>query len=173
MLNLSWKRAAMISLPTLLVLIAAKEHTKAPQPPKANIAAADPIQAGKYLVMIAGCNDCHTPGYDQSHGKIPESDWLTGESLGFKGPWGTSYPSNLRLTVTLINEDGWVQMLRTRNARPPMPWLAVNSMSDPDLRALYQYIKSLGPKGEKSPDYLPPGADPKTPVVTFPTPPEE
>jgi hypothetical protein len=46
-------------------------------------------------------------------------------------------------------------------------------MSDEDLRAIYQYIKSLGAKGEKAPDYLPPGAEPKGPVVVFPAPPEE
>ena len=134
---------------------------------------ADPVQAGKYLIMIGGCNDCHTPGYDEKRGRIPETDWLVGSPVGFKGPWGTSYASNLRLTVGMVDEDGWVKMMHTRNARPPMPWLAVNAMSDEDLRALYKYIKSLGAKGEKAPDYLPPGQEPKGPVVTFPAPPEE
>lgn len=27
---------------------------------------------GRYLVKIAGCNDCHTPGYMQSAGKVDE-----------------------------------------------------------------------------------------------------
>ena len=30
----------------------------------------DPLVArGKYLVMIAGCNDCHTPGYMATDGR--------------------------------------------------------------------------------------------------------
>jgi hypothetical protein len=73
----------------------------------------------------------------------------------------------------MVDEEGWVKMMRTRTARPPMPWLAVNAMSDQDLRAIYKYIKSLGEKGEKAPEYLPPGVEAKGPVVTFPAPPEE
>ena len=36
---------------------------------------------GKYLVQIAGCNDCHTPGYATSGGKVEEKLWLTGDQL--------------------------------------------------------------------------------------------
>lgn len=179
--SLNWKQCILLAAAAAAAVLftlterssAAKERIKAPEPPKASVSATDPIQAGKYLVMIGGCNDCHTPNYNQKQGKVPESDWLTGDSLGFKGPWGTTYPANLRLTVTMVNEDGWAKMLHTRTGRPPMPWLAINAMSDQDTRAIYQYIKSLGPKGDKAPDYLPPGAEPKTPVVTFPSPPEE
>ena len=42
---------------------------------------------GKYLVQIAGCNDCHTPGYTSSAGKVDEKLWLTGDQLGWRGPW--------------------------------------------------------------------------------------
>ena len=28
-----------------------------------HIAAASPVEAGRYLVKIGGCNDCHTPGF--------------------------------------------------------------------------------------------------------------
>src|SRR5499433_1251114 len=54
---------------------------------------------GKYLVQIAGCNDCHTPGYTATAGKVDEKLWLTGDQLGWRGPWGTTYASNLRLLV--------------------------------------------------------------------------
>ena len=51
----------------------------------------------RYVIKIAGCNDCHTTGYAEAAGKIPEKDWLKGDSMGWRGPWGTTYASNLRL----------------------------------------------------------------------------
>ena len=55
------------------------------------------VERGKYLVSISACDDCHTPNYGLSGGKVPEKDWLTGDSLGWQGPWGTTYAPNLRL----------------------------------------------------------------------------
>ena len=43
------------------------------------------LERGRYLVRIAGCNDCHTPGYLLSEGKTPEELWLTGDSFGWRG----------------------------------------------------------------------------------------
>jgi hypothetical protein len=40
------------------------------------------------------------------------------------------------------------------------------------LRAVYRYIRSLGPAGVAAPSYLPPNQEPKTPYVTFPAPPK-
>ncbi|MDH4245230.1 MAG: hypothetical protein OEV38_15905, partial [Nitrospira sp.] len=54
-------------------------------------------ERGRYLIKIAGCNDCHTTSYAEAAGKIPEQDWLKGDSIGWRGPWGTTYASNLRL----------------------------------------------------------------------------
>lgn len=60
-------------------------------------AAKGSIERGRYLAKIGGCNDCHTPGYGLSGGQVPEAQWLVGDQLGWNGPWGTTYPSNLRL----------------------------------------------------------------------------
>jgi len=45
------------------------------------------------------------------------------------------------------------------------------SQAERDLRAVYRYVRSLGPAGEAAPAYLPPGSDPLGPVVMFPAPP--
>ncbi len=29
---------------------------------------------GRYIIKIAGCNNCHTAGYTEAAGKIPEKD---------------------------------------------------------------------------------------------------
>jgi len=131
------------------------------------VVAPSPEAAGRYLVLFGGCNDCHTPGWEASGGKLPESEWLVGSPVGYRGPWGTTYASNLRLFVQAIGEDAWVQMFRTRTERPPMPWMNYHGLNERDLRAIYRFIKSLGPKGEPAPAYVPPDQEPKTPYILF------
>jgi mono/diheme cytochrome c family protein len=130
------------------------------------------VERGRYLVKITGCNDCHTAGYAPTGGKIPESEWLTGDALGWRGPWGTTYPTNLRLYMQELTEEQWVKKGKTLNARPPMPWFNVRDMSRSDLRALYRYIRHLGPAGKPAPAYVPPGETPAGPYVQFPAPPK-
>ena len=130
------------------------------------------VQRGRYLAKVAGCNDCHTPGYAMSGGKVPEAQWLIGDKLGWRGPWGTTYAINLRLYLRDMTEAKWVQTAKTREARPPMPWFALHDMTDYDLRAIYHFTRSLGPAGEPAPVYLPPGKEPPQPFVQFPMPPK-
>jgi mono/diheme cytochrome c family protein len=135
-------------------------------PMDARVVGKSQVEAGRYLVLIGGCNDCHTPGYDQKGRAVPEEQWLTGVPLGWRGPWGTTYPSNLRLVLSKFQSaEEFVSMCRTRNARPPMPWESLHSMSDDDLKSIYAYIKSLPVTGEPTPQYVPPGAEPKTPYL--------
>jgi mono/diheme cytochrome c family protein len=134
---------------------------------------ADPLrERGRYLTTIAGCNDCHTPGYAMSGGKVDEKQWLIGDTLGWRGPWGTTYPVNLRLYMEQISEKEWVEQAQTLETRPPMPWFALNRMTPSDLRAIYRFIRSLGPAGEKAPAFVPPNQEPRPPYVMFPAPPK-
>lgn len=127
----------------------------------------DPIKRGRYLVKIGGCNDCHTPGYIASAGKVPEDRWLVGDSIGYNGPWGTTYPSNLRSLVASMNEDDWVGYARTLETRPPMPWFNLRAFAEADLRALYRYIRSLPADDRTVPDYVPPDRQPETPHIVM------
>jgi mono/diheme cytochrome c family protein len=129
------------------------------------------LERGRYLARIAGCNDCHTPGYAQSGGKVDEKHWLTGDRVGWQGPWGTTYPANLRLAFAKLSEDDWVRLAKTAQWRPPMPWFALHDMKEADLRDLYRFVRSLGPAGEPAPAYLPPGNVAAGPVIVFPAPP--
>jgi mono/diheme cytochrome c family protein len=127
------------------------------------------IDYGRYLSIIAGCNDCHTPGYLLSEGKVPEKLWLTGDRFGWRGPWGTTYAANLRNFINAMTEDQWVKIARTLKARPPMPWYALNIMKKEDLKAIFQFIRSKGASGEPAPAYLPPDQEPTTPYALFPS----
>jgi mono/diheme cytochrome c family protein len=130
------------------------------------------VERGRYVVRISGCNDCHTPGYALSGGKVDEQQWLVGDSLGWRGPWGTTYPVNLRLYMQTLTEKEWVDKAKKLETRPPMPWFALHAMTDGDLRAIYRYVRALGPAGEPAPAYVPPTQEPKPPYVTFPAPPK-
>jgi mono/diheme cytochrome c family protein len=80
----------------------------------------DDIARGKYLVTIAGCNDCHTPlkmgengpepdysrmlsGHPESivvktAARVPDEPWLvttTATTTAWSGPWGVSFTANL------------------------------------------------------------------------------
>ena len=130
------------------------------------------VARGRYLAKIAGCNDCHTPAYAMRGGDVPEATWLTGDALGWQGPWGTTYPANLRLSFAKWTEDEWLDIAKNSQFRPPMPWFALRDMEEDDLRSLYRYVRELGPAGEPAPAYVPPGRDVKGPVVIFPAPPQ-
>jgi hypothetical protein len=121
--------------------------------------AQDQLDHGRYLVVIGGCME----------GNVPEDVWLTGDSLGWHGPWGTTYPPNLRLFMQNLSEDQWVTEAKNLRSRPPMPWFNLNTMTEEDLRAMYQYINSLEPKGEPAPAYLPPDQEPPPPYIQFPS----
>jgi mono/diheme cytochrome c family protein len=124
------------------------------------------VEHGRYLVRTSGCNDCHTPGYAEKDGKIPERDWLTGNPVGFQGPWGTTYPVNLRLLVQSLTEREWTRRVRGA-ARPPMPWISLNSMTDRDLHSIYRFVRSLGAAGKPAPEFVPPGKTVTTPYIEF------
>ena len=132
---------------------------------------AELLARGEYLVRIAGCNDCHTPAYAERGGEVPKQEWLVGSPLGFSGPWGTTYAANLRMKVAEMDEAGWLKYTADLRTRPIMPDFAIRAMHEDDRRALYRFIKSLGPGGQKAPEYLPPGQTPPLPYMQMVLPP--
>ncbi|WP_221893576.1 c-type cytochrome [Pseudoxanthomonas mexicana] len=136
---------------------------------------ADLLARGEYLVRTTGCNDCHTPGYAESGGTTDKAGWLVGSPMGFHGPWGTTYPSNLRLRMQQLTEAQWLEYSANLRTRPMMPDFAVRAMTEEDRRAIYRFIHSLGAAGQPAPDALPPGQTPPAPYfgLVLPTPPAD
>lgn len=139
-------------------------------PPPARVATAgraDPlIERGRYVAMMGGCHDCHTGGYADAAGQVPAERWLTGTEVGFKGPWGVSYPTNLRLSVQRMSEEQWLTYARAPRL-PPMPWFNLRDMADEDLRALYRFLRDIGPSGKPAPMPVGPDATVTTPFINF------
>jgi mono/diheme cytochrome c family protein len=125
------------------------------------------VKRGAHIAIIGGCHDCHTAGYTMTNGQIDPAAALKGDAVGFQGPWGTTYPGNLRLRAADKSEDEWVAYLKTLETRPPMPWFNVRQFEESDMRALYAYIKSLGDPGDPAPEFVPPGQTPTTPYIVF------
>ena len=129
------------------------------------------IEHGKFLVGYGGCNDCHTPGWAEHGGKMPKNKVLTGSGFNFQGPWGTTYPINLRLYFQKLTLEQWIHNARTVKARPPMPWWNFRYLSDRDLGDIYAYVRSLGPAGKAAHDWVPPGQDAPAPYLKLVMPP--
>ncbi|TDK27465.1 cytochrome C [Luteimonas aestuarii] len=121
------------------------------------------IAHGEYIVRIGGCNDCHTADYMPRGGDVPKDAWLTGSPLGYHGPWGTTYATNLRLTVDGLSETEWLDYTGKLHTRPIMPDFVLRQMREADRRAIYHFIRSLGRAGEPSRPALPPGETPPPP----------
>ncbi|MBC9250828.1 cytochrome C [Pseudomonas alcaligenes] len=138
-----------------------------------SVSAEPSVERGRYLVQVAGCNDCHTAGYVMAPDKVPEAAWLQGDQLGWSGPWGTTYASNLRLLLPQLSEEQWLQLARQANYRPPMPSHVLRVMDEDDLRSIHRFVKQLGVGGAPAPAALPPGQVAKGPVVQFPMPPAQ
>jgi len=161
------QQAKRIALGAAAIVFAACQGAPAESDMDPHVVGGTDIERGRYVVVVGGCNDCHTDGYLQTEGDVPEDRWLLGSPLGWRGPWGTTYPPNLRLTVQNYSEDEFVGLLSNRTALPPMPWMNLNQMAESDMRALYRYITSLGADGEVMPAPLPPDVEPTTPYLSL------
>ena len=137
------------------------------------------IELGRRLTVVTGCVDCHTPG--TMYGAPDMSRNLSGSELGWSGPWGTTYASNLTPDPATglgeWNEEQIVTAFRTGKRPdgspilPPMPWPNYASLTDEEAYAIAAYLKSLPPVVHAKVATVPPGQKPTTPALTFPPPP--
>jgi hypothetical protein len=95
------------------------------------------VERGLYVSIIGGCHFCHTEGYREAEGKIDPERALKGSSVGWRGPWGTTFAVNLREVAKWSSEDKWVDHLKNSISLPPMPWYQVQAMAESDMRSLY------------------------------------
>lgn len=176
------KHAFIAALAAAISLTGCQQASSAsaasPAPVAGAVAAAAASEAalvarGEYLIRTAGCNDCHTPDYGPRQGEVPTSEWLVGSPLGYKGPWGTTYATNLRLRMAEMDETEWLDFSAKLKSRPIMPDFAIRAMNADDRRAIYRFVRSLGPGGQPAPAFVAPGQPVQPPYfeLVMPTPP--
>ncbi len=133
------------------------------------------VARGKYLVIVAGCSDCHTPG--SLLGKPDMARFLGGSDVGFAIPGLGVFPGR---NLTPDKETGlgnWTtkQIITafTTGVRPDgrilapiMPWMALGKLTKSDQRAIALYLKSLKPVQNAVPGPFGPSETPTTFVMT-------
>jgi mono/diheme cytochrome c family protein len=134
------------------------------------------LARGRHLLMVSGCNDCHTPG--TLYGMPDTTRFLAGSELGWRGPWGVTYASNL--TPDLVTglgdwtEDQIVTGIRTGRdphnnpILPPMPWQSYASFSDEDAYAIAAALKSIPAIKHQEPPRLAPDSKLGAHELVFP-----
>jgi len=127
------------------------------------------VERGKYLVGIAGCNDCHTPGYFL--GKPDMARYLGGSEVGFEIPGlGVFHGPNLTPDKD-TGLGGWTdeQIITAftegkrpdgRELAPTMPWRAFASLTPDDRKAVVAFLRSIPAVSNKVPGPFGPSEKP-------------
>ncbi|PYQ29540.1 MAG: cytochrome C [Acidobacteria bacterium] len=119
----------------------------------------DPLKYGKYLTQIGACSECHTPQDDKGR-PIPGKEFAGGFEM--KTPWFrvvtaniTPHPSTFMGRATKAEFIGRFRAFAnfTAETAPPapkgkntlMPWIELSGMTDEDLGAIYDYLKTVKP----------------------------
>lgn len=138
------------------------------------------LARGKYLVGLAGCTDCHTPGYFL--GKPDPARFLAGSDVGFRVPGvGTVVGPNLtpdkETGIGSWTTDQIIRAIRggvrpdNRVLSPVMPWSHYANLSSTDVSAIVAYLKTLPPVRNKVPGPFAANQNPTTLTWTI-SPPE-
>jgi mono/diheme cytochrome c family protein len=136
-----------------------------PKPLDGPVAAPDrsnSVAYGQYLTRIGGCFECHTPHKDKG-GPIEERAFSGGWEM--KGPWGRNYTANLTPSGPFMRsatKEQFIARFRawstvTADNAPPaakgrntiMPWIPFSKLTDEDLGAIYDYLKTVPPIDNK------------------------
>lgn len=162
------KVSLLVSGLFLILISAAVAPVKASSDQQSSV-----LEQGKYIVSIAGCNDCHTnfkPEYmvdpktwtkaqlqaiafDAKDALDEKDKYMAGGRLFDLGPAGKVFSANLTPDVE-TGIGGWTDeqikvAIRTgqrpsgRILVPVMPYHSFNSMADADLDAVVAYLRSI------------------------------
>lgn len=132
----------------------------------------DPVRYGKYLTDVGICKFCHSP-VDQKHQYIPGKEFSGGHAL--MGQWGRVVSANLTPHPTGIGNRTKAEFIGvfrgfsdpskapkvTDGHNTGMPWWAYSGMTDEDLGAIYDYLRTLPPVENQVVKWPPPPAAPK------------
>jgi mono/diheme cytochrome c family protein len=156
------------------ISIASLMAQQSPYPPAKpqTVAPAGSIARGAQLVMLGGCDDCHTPklqggvldlsrrlsGHPANAPLPPEAAGAVTTNMlltAWRGPWGLSLTANLTPDPeTGIGKWTLADFKKTIRTgvdptgyvlKPPMPIPGLQNVPDADLDAIFKFLKTLKP----------------------------
>ncbi len=133
-----------------------------------------PVERGHYLVVIAGCNDCHTPGF--FFGKPDPDKYLGGSDVGFEIPGlgvfnGRNLTPDKETGLGAWTDEQIVTAITTgqrpdgRQLAPIMNYPAFVNMTKDDVHAIVAYLRTIPAVHNKVPGPYKPGE--KVTIFTF------
>jgi hypothetical protein len=135
----------------------------APEPLTEAVASVNPsdrLAWGKYMVTIAGCEDCHTA---QNRGQDIEGMNFAGGAM-LELPGAKAAAANITPDASGIgyyDEALFLKAIRTgyvgaRKLSPVMPYAFYRNMTDDDLVAMFAYLRTVKPVKHRVDNALPP-----------------
>ena len=96
------------------------------------------VEYGKYLTRVGGCMGCHgthlSGGHFAGPPDVPPASNLTPTGIG---TWSAA---QFMLTLTKgVDPSG-------HELHPFMPWRTISQMTDQELEAIYDYLRSIPPR---------------------------
>lgn len=133
------------------------------QPPALPGSSPEEEKRGEYLVRVGHCTGCHTAK------KRGGGVMLFGGGTVFVRPWGTVASANITPDASGIAYYDRAQFARTirsghvgaRALSATMPWHFLRRLDDPDLKAIYAYLRTLPPVQHRVDNTEPPTMCPK------------
>ncbi len=143
-----------------------KSVPKTYTPPK-SVDKNNPSEYGKYLVTIGGCMECHSP---TDKGEILKGKEFSG-GVTYDLPFGTIRTANITPDMEtgiggwskevfiarfkyFLNEES--TKMRSDNVQTIMPWTLYAGMTEEDLGAIYDYLRTVSPVKNRVVTYSPP-----------------
>jgi len=149
--------AKHIRFPLNLILKSVPSPLSGPVPAVPD--APDHLAYGSYLTTIGGCRGCHSTE-DARHRPIPGMEFAGGNE--YRGPWGANRSANLtpeahtwmgratkaefigRFKAFVPLAEG-ASPVAPKGQNTVMQWLAFSGMTEADLGAIYDYLKTVPP----------------------------
>ena len=163
------RKTAYVTLAAAVVAAVAATTTLLPK-----ARAESPVERGHYLVVIAGCNDCHTPGFFL--GNPDMAKYLGGSDVGFEIPGlgvfnGRNITPDKETGIGGWSDEQIVAAITAgkrpdgRQLAPIMNYASFTHLTKEDVAAIVAYLRSIPAVKNQVPGPFKPGE--KVPIFTF------